>query len=282
MRILHLTLLLILSSASSAEEPWIEQPEAPAFFAVDVKNMDDAIAWYSRTFGTRLLDDNTAPDGRWRMANLRSAGVQIELILDRRSVAAEDGARHHGLVKVGVSVADVAAVADRVEAATGERPRVLDFAAHGIRLIQLKDPDGNTIQLHSPLHEQPDDREILLRMHRDVLRFHVENDLDGWMAHESEHYVSANGGEITHPSIAERRARLQPYLDATTFTEYRDLVEPEVRISNDGTLGWVVCQVQVTGLQGDDEFTSVWAWIELYEKRDGDWKRIGNVSNRRE
>ena len=26
---------------------------------------------------------------------------------------------------------------------------------------------------------------------------------------------------------------------------------------------------------------AIWAWIELYEKRDGEWRIIGNVSNRR-
>jgi hypothetical protein len=127
-----------------------------------------------------------------------------------------------------------------------------------------------------------DDETTLLQMHRDVLRFHVENDLDSWMAAESDKYVSANRGEITHPTIEERRARLQPYLDATTFEVYRDLVEPIVRVSGDGTLGWVICQVEIVGTRGDEEFTSVWAWIELYAKEDGEWRRVGNVSNRRE
>ena len=282
MRILPLILLLATSPANSAEQSWIEKTQAPVYFAVDVNDMDAAIDWYARTFGAELLDDKSAKDGRWRMANLRSEGIAIELIRDRRSSKVEQGVRHHGLVKVGVSVPDVRAVADRVEATTGERPRVLPFEQHGIRLVQLKDPEGNTIQLHSPLTPGPDDRQLLLQMHRDVLRFHVENDLDSWMARESEDYVSANRGEISRPSIAERRARLQPYLDATTFTEYRDLVEPVVRVSDDGSMGWVICQVQVSGKSGDEEFSMVWAWIELYEKHDAEWKRVGNVSNRRE
>jgi uncharacterized glyoxalase superfamily protein PhnB len=282
MRVLFVILLLATLPATFAEQPWIETPGAPAYFAVDVSDVDAAIEWYSRTFGAELLDDNTAEDGRWRIANLRSGAFAIELIQDRRSTPVEEGARHHGLVKVGVSVDDVRLVADRVAETTGERPRVLDFEQHDIRLIQLKDPEGNTVQLHSPLTTKPDGRQLLLQMHRDVLRFHLQNDLDSWMANESEDYISANRGEISRPSIAERRARLQPYLDATTFTEYRDLVEPEVRISDDGSMGWLVCQVQVSGKSGGEEFDMVWAWIELYEKQDGAWKRVGNVSNRRE
>jgi predicted enzyme related to lactoylglutathione lyase len=52
---------------------------------------------------------------------------------------------------VGFGVNDVDAVADRVGADTGTRPKVLAFAPHGIRLLQLQDPDGNIIQLTSPL-----------------------------------------------------------------------------------------------------------------------------------
>jgi predicted enzyme related to lactoylglutathione lyase len=282
MRTLAWIVLLMALPAMAAEHPWVESPGAPALFAVDVNDLDTAIDWYSTTFGAGLLDDTSADDGRWRIANLRSEGLAIELIRDRRSTAVEQGVRHHGLRKVGVSVPDVRAVADRVEADTGERPRVIEDERHGIRLIQLHDPEGNTIQLQSPLGADPDDRQVLLQMHRDVFRFHLENDLDSWMADESEDYIDANRGEISRPSIAERRAQLQPYLAATSFTDYRDLVEPEVRVSNDGSMGWVVCQVEVNGKRGDEEFSSVWAWIELYARQDGEWKRVGNVSNRRE
>ena len=127
---------------------------------------------------------------------------------------------------------------------------------------------------------QPDDQ-VLLEMHREILRDHLENDLDGWMATESADYVSANRGEVSHPTIEERRQRLQPYLDSTEFSSYRDLIDPIVRVSDDGTLGWVICQVEVEGAQGGEEFSMVWAWIELYAKENGEWRRVGNVSNRR-
>ena len=129
------------------------------------------------------------------------------------------------------------------------------------------------------------DEKRLLEMHKKVLQYHVENNLEAWMRDESESYTSANRGQIEHPTIAQRKARLAPYLNSTTFSEYRDLVDPIVKVSNDGSLGWVICQVKVVG-EGTTEggakepFESVWAWIELYEKQEGEWKRIGNVSNR--
>ncbi len=74
------------------------------------------------------------------------------------------------------------------------------------------------------------------------------------------------------------------YFEASEFQTYGDMVPPVVKVSADGTLGWVIAQVEVAGAQAvaDGESASlafVSAWIELYEKRGGEWARIGNVSN---
>jgi hypothetical protein len=46
----------------------------------------------------------------------------------------------------------------------------------------------------------------------------------------------------------------------------------------------LIAQVKITGnqlgRQGEKvPFDSIWAWIELYEKREGRWFRVGEVSN---
>ena len=55
---------------------------------------------------------------------------------------------------------------------------------------------------------------------------------------------------------------------------------------NHGSLGWVIAEVEIKGTRTSDDGESmpveaIWAWIELYEKREGVWKAVGNVSNRR-
>ena len=56
-----------------------------------------------------------------------------------------------------------------------------------------------------------------------------------------------------------------------------------MQVSADGTLGWVIAQVEARGEQGSGaqarqvEFVS--GWIELYERHHGRWRRVGNVSN---
>ncbi len=131
------------------------------------------------------------------------------------------------------------------------------------------------------------DVEQLRALHDKVIRAHQQSSIELLLEDEAADYVVAGRGEVTRPTIADRRARLGPYLERTTFQEYRDVAEPVVSVSTDGTLGWVIVQVQARGIQTAPdgkketvEFMS--AWIELYQKRKGRWYRVGNVSNFRE
>jgi hypothetical protein len=129
-----------------------------------------------------------------------------------------------------------------------------------------------------------DDTGLLRALHEKVMRAHLESNVEMLLEDESAEYVVASQGEISRPTVAERRARLGPYLKSTVFTKYVDLVPPIVTVSSDGTLGWVVVQVEASGMQTSDAgekmpIQFVCAWIELYAKRDGKWVRTGNVSN---
>ncbi|MFY9608464.1 MAG: hypothetical protein WAU45_07605 [Blastocatellia bacterium] len=128
------------------------------------------------------------------------------------------------------------------------------------------------------------DLDALRALHEKVIVAHRQSNVELLLEDEAADYVVANRGEITRPSLDERRVLLGSYLGRTTFQEYRDVTEPVVRVSGEGTSGWVIVQVQASGVQTTPpgqkqplEFVS--AWIELYEKRDGRWLRVGNVSN---
>lgn len=135
--------------------------------------------------------------------------------------------------------------------------------------------------------EAATDVESLRALHAKVMQAHLQSNVELLLEDEPADYVVAGRGEVTHPTLDQRRARLGPYLRRTTFTEYRDMVEPVVTVSADGTLGWVVVQIKARGVQAAPDGTRtplefVSAWIELYQKREGRWLRIGNVSNFKE
>lgn len=145
-------LVLFASTAASAQqaEPWVSEISARQFFAVLVENIDKSADWYSQAFGLAEHDRWTADDSTARIINLTSEHLFVELIWRAEAPNVD---RDLGFYKVGFWVPDVDVIADRVEAATGERPRAIDFPAHDLRLIQIRDPDGNTIQLSETLDD---------------------------------------------------------------------------------------------------------------------------------
>jgi hypothetical protein len=131
------------------------------------------------------------------------------------------------------------------------------------------------------------DREQLLQLHKRVLQHHLDGDIDDWLRSESEEYVLANRGEVSFPGKRERAATIGRYLKRSKFRIYRDLIEPIVRVSRDGTLGWVIAHVEAEGVSRKEDGQQepihfISAWIELYEKKSGRWLRVGNVSNFKE
>lgn len=135
-----------------------------------------------------------------------------------------------------------------------------------------------------PLAADESDADRLLALHREGITAHLELDVDRLMAAEANDSIFVSRGEISRPSLEDRRRMFAGYFQAAEFETYRDMVDPVVKVSADGTLGWVIAQVEVVGTQAApggerSELAFVSAWIELYEKRDGEWARIGNVSN---
>lgn len=130
------------------ESPFVDEVLGPHTFAVLVEDIERSVEWYSRAFALVRGDQSKAADGSWEIVNLLSPDLAVEIIRDNRAIGAD---RALGFFKVGFAVPDVDLVANRVESATGERPHVVESPAHGIRILQLRDPDGNRIQLSSPL-----------------------------------------------------------------------------------------------------------------------------------
>jgi hypothetical protein len=128
------------------------------------------------------------------------------------------------------------------------------------------------------------DEQALLRLHDAALRAHVEGDVEALLATQADHFVLVNRGEVSSPSEDQRREFLGPYLAGAKFEFYRDAVPPIVKVSRDGSLGWVIAQVEARGVVaapegGRQPLQFVVAWIELYERQGREWVSIGNVAS---
>lgn len=152
--LLVLSLLIVLPVTSCAQVNTLPDPK-PSFAAIIVSNMKNSIEWYSEKLGFKVLNQMESEERGFKQANLKRGSAHIELIALRNSIAPKDilaekpkGTRISGYFKFGFLVQ---AFDDWVDALTRSNVefhgRVVKDDISGKRMLIIKDPDGNRIQL---------------------------------------------------------------------------------------------------------------------------------------
>lgn len=126
-------------------------------------------------------------------------------------------------------------------------------------------------------------REEIKKMHRANIEAHLNKDVAVLTRNFSENYFAVKDGEISFPKLQETISGFSDYLNSATFSEYRELGEPMVGCSKDGSLVWVVANVKVRGTRktvdgAEREIDFVCAWLTLYQRRGKELVRLGDVS----
>ena len=123
----------------------------------------------------------------------------------------------------------------------------------------------------------------LLRLHKSDREAHFKTDADALLANSPEEFISVNRGKINRSSKADARKMFTGYFRDAKYYEWDDVEEPIIRISNDGSMAWMITRYKVRrvqknaeGVEKEEKF--VYAGIMTYEKRDGRWVRVANVS----
>ncbi len=127
-------------------------------------------------------------------------------------------------------------------------------------------------------------RAEILDLHRQAIQAHLEKDAGFFTRDLAEGYFSVGNGVIRYPSNKEINRQFSSYLNNTEFTDYRDLEDPVIGFSDDGSLAWSIVRVHVAGKRKmvDDsvrQFDTTWAWITLYKRERDRWLRMGEVSS---
>ncbi len=123
----------------------------------------------------------------------------------------------------------------------------------------------------------------LLTIHHDLIRAHLTNDPGLSVKNLSENFASVKNGDITFPDREELLSGITDYISNTTFTEYGDLQEPVIGLSEDGTVGWVIARVSVRGKRKLNDGTTreisfICSWMTLYRRVNGAWVTETEVS----
>ena len=127
-------------------------------------------------------------------------------------------------------------------------------------------------------------RTEILELHKAAIRAHLEKDAGFFTRDLSPGYFSVGNGVIRHPSAEAIDIQFRDYLGNTEFSDYRDLEDPVIGFSDDGSLAWSIVRVHVAGKRKmvDDsvrQFDTTWAWITLYKRERDRWLRMGEVSS---
>lgn len=127
------------------------------------------------------------------------------------------------------------------------------------------------------------ERAELLRLHKQGREAHFKTDVELLLANSPDEFVSVSAGKINRPRRADTRKMFTEYFRGAKYFEWDDIEEPIVRVSNDGSMGWMITRVRVRRVQQDKsgrevEEKFVYAGIMTYEKQKGKWTRVANVS----
>lgn len=123
----------------------------------------------------------------------------------------------------------------------------------------------------------------LLRIHKSDREAHFKRDVDRLLENSPEEMISVGRGKINRSSKDDARKMFTGYFRDAKYYEWDDVEEPIIRISNDASLAWMITRTRVRRVQkkadgAEQEEKFVYAGIMTYEKRDGRWVRVANVS----
>ena len=146
-------------------------------------------------------------------------------------------------------------------------------------------PGGSTLPTQSATARTADSL-ALLRMQERGREAHLARRADWLVEGQADSLISVSRGGVSVNARERVRANFQPYLDASTFQAWDDIVPPRIRISADGQMAYVVVQKRVH-LTSRDSTGAVqaertrFAWLSVYEKRGGQWRMTAIASTDR-
>jgi hypothetical protein len=116
----------------------------------------------------------------------------------------------------------------------------------------------------------------LLALHQADRRAHLDHDIQHLLAGVGGELLDVRDGGINHLSRDAVRKQFAEYFQTAQFTAWNDVEPPIVRVSGDGSMGWMIVRVRITYTEKDRSGKSVlqdavMAWMSVYEKHNGKW-----------
>ena len=127
------------------------------------------------------------------------------------------------------------------------------------------------------------ERADLLRLHEAGREAHFRTDVEQLLGSAPEEFITVSDGKITRVTKSDQRKHFADYFKDAKYYEWDDMEEPIIRVSKDGSMAWMITRVKVrrtqkdaAGMEREQKF--IYAGIMTYEKHDGKWMQVANVS----
>ena len=157
MKIKKLLIILILTYLpfiGHAQSDILPDPEA-YFSALIVNDIDNSISWYSSNLGFKVLNKNEFKEMGFKQANLKRGNILIELIELKSAISPRDVVPNYnnktrivGFFKIGFLVADFEKWINHLtQLKVDFHGKVVTDNISGKKMVIIKDPDGNRIQI---------------------------------------------------------------------------------------------------------------------------------------
>lgn len=131
------------------------------------------------------------------------------------------------------------------------------------------------------------EREALLAIHKKSREGDFNRNGSQLVDNSVDDFFFVNSGDVNRLTKQQRLQMYERSFDGATYSRWDDLEEPIIRISDDGTLAWMITRLEVartkkdsTGIEHPEGF--VYAGMMTFKKVDGEWVKEANVSTFRE
>lgn len=91
----------------------------------------------------------------------------------------------------------------------------------------------------------------LLRLHKADREAHFRTDVELLQRSSPQEFISVNRGKIHRSKKSDERKMFTDYFKGAKYDEWDDAEEPIVRVSNDGSMAWMITRVRVKRTQKD-------------------------------
>jgi hypothetical protein len=131
--------------------------------------------------------------------------------------------------------------------------------------------------------QQSEDVNELLRGHYRDRAAHFGRDAGAIYSGFADEFFNLDNGQLRLGDREAGRKRMQAYLDRSTFIEWDDITPPVIRMSDDGSMAFLLVHKRVRLLDKNDggkEKVEVFAWSTTFRKIAGKWKMTSVTSTR--